>query len=186
MAAAIAAHFRRDHAEIRWKLRLADEAISMSDRVPMTPSGYEALKLELSRLKTEERPKNVKEIEEALAHGDLSENAEYHAAKERQGHLAGRIAALEDKLARAQVIENGRETPDKVKFGVTVVLTDVDTDEEVSYRIVGEDESDPKQGLISVTSPVARALMNKGVDDEVVVKAPKGDRGFEILAIRYD
>jgi transcription elongation factor GreA len=158
----------------------------MSDRVPMTPDGFEALKVELSRMKTEERPKNVKEIEEALAHGDLSENAEYHAAKERQGHIAGRIAAVEDKLARAQVIENGGGAPEKVQFGVTVVLTDVETDEEVAYRIVGEDESDPKKGLISVTSPVARALINKAVDDSVVVKAPKGDREFEILAIRYD
>jgi len=152
----------------------------------MTPDGYAALKLELTRLKTEERPKNVKEIEEARSHGDLSENAEYHAAKERQGHIVGRIAGLEDKLARAQVIDSRGEAPDKVQFGATVVLSDVNSDEEVSYRIVGEDESDPKQGLISVTSPVARALMNKSVDDEVVVKAPKGDRAFEILEIRFD
>jgi transcription elongation factor GreA len=158
----------------------------MEERVPMTPSGYEAMKLELARLKTEERPKNVREIEEARSHGDLSENAEYHAAKERQGHIVGRIASLEDKLARAQVIEVGDAPPDKVQFGVTVVLNDIHSDEEVSYRIVGEDEADPKQGLISVTSPVARALMNKSVDDEVVVKAPRGDREFEILAIRYD
>lgn len=158
----------------------------MSDRVPMTQPGYQALKDELHRLKTEERPKNVKDIEEAIAHGDLSENAEYHAAKERQGHIAGRIASLEDKLARAQVIETGGGEPEKVQFGVTVVLSDVETDEEVTYRIVGEDEADPKQGMISITSPVARALMNKQVDDEVVVKAPKGDRELEILAIRFD
>jgi transcription elongation factor GreA len=152
----------------------------------MTQEGYEALKTELNRLKTEERPKNVQEIADAIAHGDLSENAEYHAAKERQGHLAGRIAALEDKLARAQVIEKGDGAPDKVQFGVTVVLTDLETDEQVSYRIVGEDESDPKRGMISVTSPVARALMNKKVHDEVLVRVPKGDRELEILEIRFD
>jgi transcription elongation factor GreA len=152
----------------------------------MTPQSYENIKAELSRLKTEERPKNVKEIEEALAHGDLSENAEYHAAKERQGHIAGRIAQLDDKLARAQVIEHEGEAPEAVRFGVTVVLIDVDSDEEVTYRIVGEDEADPRQGLISVTSPVARALMNRGVDDSVVVKAPKGDREFEIREIRFE
>ena len=158
----------------------------MSDRVPMTQAGYDAMKAELTRLKSEERPKNVEEIAEALAHGDLSENAEYHAAKERQGHIQGRIAALDDKLARAQVIEQGEGEPEKVQFGVTVVLTDLETDEEVTYRIVGEDEADPKQGMISVTSPVARALMNKQVDDEVIVKAPKGDRELEILKIRFD
>lgn len=152
----------------------------------MTQAGYDALKDELHRLKTEERPKNVEEIAEAIAHGDLSENAEYHAAKERQGHIQGRIASLEDKLARAQVIENRDSPPDAVQFGVTVVLTDLNTDDEVTYRIVGEDEADPKQGMISVTSPVARALMNKQVNDEVVVKAPKGDRELEILEIRYD
>jgi transcription elongation factor GreA len=152
----------------------------------MTPQSYENIKAELSRLKTEERPKNVKEIEEALAHGDLSENAEYHAAKERQGHIAGRIAQLDDKLARAQVIEDEGEAPETVRFGVTVVLIDVDSDEEVTYRIVGEDEADPREGLISVTSPVARALMNRGVDDSVVVKAPKGDREFEIREIRFE
>jgi transcription elongation factor GreA len=152
----------------------------------MTPQSYENIKAELSRLKTEERPKNVKEIEEALAHGDLSENAEYHAAKERQGHIAGRIAQLDDKLARAQVIEDEGEAPETVRFGVTVVLIDVDSDEEVTYRIVGEDEADPRQGLISVTSPVARALINRKVDDSVVVKAPKGDREFEIREIRFE
>jgi transcription elongation factor GreA len=152
----------------------------------MTQEGYQALKTELSRLKTEERPKNVKDIEEAIAHGDLSENAEYHAAKEKQAHIAGRIAQLDDRLARAQVIETGGGAPTKVQFGATVVLTDIDTDEQVSYRIVGEDEADPKLGMISITSPVARALMNKQVDAEVVVKAPKGDREFEILEIRFD
>jgi len=155
-------------------------------RVPMTRDGYEALKEELQRLKTVERPRNVKEIETAIAHGDISENAEYHAAKEKQSHIAGRIAALEDKLARAQVIDTTGQVADRVRFGVTVVLADVDSDEEISYRIVGEDEADVKKGLISITSPVAQALLNKQVDDEVRVQVPKGMREFEILAIRFD
>lgn len=158
----------------------------MDQKVPMTQAGYEAMKADLHRLKTEERPKNVKDIEEAIAHGDLSENAEYHAAKERQSHIAGRIATLEDRLARAQVIENGSSPPDKVQFGTTVVMNDLESGEEVTYRIVGEDEADPRRGMISVTSPVARALMNKQVNDEVIVKAPKGDRELEILDIRFD
>ena len=152
----------------------------------MTRQGYENMKAELSRLKTEERPRNVKEIEEALAHGDLSENAEYHAAKEKQGHIAGRIAQIDDRLARAQVIEHDGDAQGAVRFGATVVLIDIDSDEEVTYRIVGEDEAEPRAGLISVTSPVARALMNRAVDDSVVVKAPKGDREFEIREIRFE
>jgi transcription elongation factor GreA len=160
--------------------------MAIDQRVPMTREGYEALKEELQRLKTVERPRNVKEIETAIAHGDLSENAEYHAAKEKQSHIAGRIASLEDKLARAQVIDTLGQTADRVRFGVTVVLADVDSEEEVSYRIVGEDEADVKRGLISITSPVAQALLNKQVDDEVRVQVPKGTREFEILAIRFD
>lgn len=152
----------------------------------MTPRGYAALKDELQRLKTVERPANVKDIEEAIAHGDLSENAEYHAAKEKQAHIAGQIAAIDDKLARAQVIETRGQDPDKVRFGATVVLQDVETEDEVAYTIVGEDEADAKRGLISVTSPVARALMGKEVGDDVSVKVPKGLREFEVLAIRFD
>ena len=158
----------------------------MADRVPMTRAGYESLKLELSRLKTEERPQNVKDIEEALAHGDLSENAEYHAAKERQSLIAGRIAATEDKLARAQIIDPPHDSPGKVQFGATVVLADAESEEVVTYRIVGEDEANPKKGMISVTAPVAQALMSKEVGDEATVKAPKGVREFEILEIRFD
>jgi len=158
----------------------------MADRVPMTRAGYESLKLELSRLKTEERPQNVRDIEEALAHGDLSENAEYHAAKERQSLIAGRIAATEDKLARAQIIDPPHDSPGKVQFGATVVLADAESEEVVTYRIVGEDEANPKKGMISVTAPVAQALMSKEVGDEATVKAPKGVREFEILEIRFD
>lgn len=158
----------------------------MDERVPMTPRGYEALKEELKHLKTVERPANVKDIEEAIAHGDLSENAEYHAAKEKQAHIAGRIAMLDDKIARAQVIEYDGQGSDKVRFGATVVLSDVESGDEMSYTIVGEDEADAKQGMISVTSPVARALMGKEVGDDVSVKVPKGVREFEVLEIRFE
>jgi len=158
----------------------------MDQRVPMTQRGYEALKEELHRLKTVERPANVKDIEEAIAHGDLSENAEYHAAKEKQAHIAGRIAMIDDRIARAQVIETAGQKPDKVRFGATVVLSDIETDDEVTYTIVGEDEADVKQRRISVTSPVAQAIMNKAVGDEVQVNVPKGVREFEVLKIRYE
>jgi transcription elongation factor GreA len=158
----------------------------MVEKVPMTQKGYESLKAGLQHLKTVERPANVKDIEEAIAHGDLSENAEYHAAKEKQGHIAARIAQLDDKIARAQVIDVSEINTDRVRFGTTVVLSDSETGEEISYRIVGEDESDASQGLISVTSPVARALINKEVDDEVRVRVPKGTRVFEVLEIRCD
>ena len=150
----------------------------------MTPAGYEALKEELRRLKTVERPENVKDIEEARAHGDISENAEFNAAKERQAHIAGRIVATEDKLARAQVIDPGEQGTDRVRFGTTVLLEDTSTGEQVTYTIVGESESDVTDGRISITSPVARALLNKQVDDEVRVRVPKGTRDFEILEIR--
>ncbi len=158
----------------------------MSDRVPMTQNGYDALKEELARIKAVDRPENIKDIEEAIAHGDLSENAEYHAAKEKQAHIAGRMAYLDDRIAGAQVIDPSQQDGDRVRFGTTVVLSDVDSGEEVTYTIVGEDEANAKGGLISVTSPVARALINREVDDEIVVKVPKGQREFEILEIRID
>jgi transcription elongation factor GreA len=158
----------------------------MDQRVPMTPRGYEAMKQELQRLKSVERPANIKDIEEAIAHGDLSENAEYHAAKEKQAHIAGKMAMLDDRIARAQVIDTTDQSPDKVRFGATVKLSDIETDDEVVYTILGEDEADAKQGRISVTSPVAQALMGKEVGDEVTVKVPKGVREFEVLEIRFD
>ncbi|MDJ0867060.1 MAG: transcription elongation factor GreA [Myxococcota bacterium] len=158
----------------------------MSDRVPMTPHGFSALEDELKRLKTVERRQNSKDIEVARAHGDISENAEFEAAKERQAQIEGRIAQLEDKLARAQVIDPKGQSPDAVRFGATVLLMDTDSGEEVSYRIVGEDESDVSAGTISVTSPVARALMGKPPDEVVTVRVPKGTREFEILEIRFD
>ncbi|MDX1648305.1 MAG: transcription elongation factor GreA [Myxococcota bacterium] len=158
----------------------------MSDRVPMTPRGHAMLKDEVDRLKSVERPRIVKEIEAARAHGDLSENAEYHAAKERQGHIEARITQLEDKLARAQVIDGTGQGTDRVTFGATVVLEDTESGEEVTYTIVGEDEADVSQGLISVTSPIARAIMGKEPDTAVRVQVPKGVRELEILEIRFE
>jgi transcription elongation factor GreA len=158
----------------------------LSDRVPMTPQGRKRLQEELKRLKSVERPSIVKAIEEARAHGDLSENAEYHAAKEKQGLVEGRIALVEDRLARAEVIDPRGQSPDAVRFGATVVLNDVESDEEVRYMIVGEDEADASLGQISVGSPVARALMGKAVDDEIRVAVPRGTREFEIVEIRYE
>lgn len=157
----------------------------MEDRVPMRPSGYAALEAELKRLKTVERHKIVKEIEIARAHGDISENAEFHAAKERQSHVEGRIVQLEDRLARAQVIDPAGQNPEAVRFGATVKLTDVESGDEVTYTIVGEDESDASNGLISVTSPIARALLGKPVDEVVAVQVPRGRREFEIRSIRF-
>jgi transcription elongation factor GreA len=141
------------------------------------------LQEEFKRLKNVERPRIVKEIEDARSHGDIAENAEYHAAKERQGLLEGRIRTLEDKLARAQIIDGTGQNADRVSFGATVVLENTESGEEVTYRIVGEDEADLKRGLISVTSPVARALMGKEPGSAVQVRAPKGVREFELLEI---
>jgi len=152
----------------------------------MTQAGYDKLEQELRHLKSVERPRNVREIEAARAHGDISENAEFHAAKERQSHLEGRLRQLEDKLARAQVIDTTGQIADKVRFGVTVSLEDAESGEQVTYTILGEDESDVSQGRISVTSPVARALLGKEIGDSVTVRVPKGTREFEILDIRFE
>ena len=151
----------------------------------MTPKGYEALQEELRRLKSQERPSIVREIEEARAHGDLSENAEYHAAKEKQGHIEGRIALVEDKLARAQVIEITEVADGRVRFGATVTLEDTGSGDQETYTIVGEDEADAKLGKISVTSPIARAMLGKEQDSTVSVQVPKGKREFEILGVEY-
>ena len=157
----------------------------MSERVPMTRQGYDKLEADLRELKTVDRPQIVKEIEIARAHGDISENAEFHAAKERQSHIEGRIRALEDKLARAQVIDPSGPA-ESVRFGVTVVLLDAETEEEVTYTLVGEDESDIAKGLLSISSPIARALLGKTVDDVVRVEVPKGTREFEVREIRFE
>jgi transcription elongation factor GreA len=158
----------------------------MAERVPMTPRGYAQLEAELKRLKSVERPKNVKEIEAARSHGDISENAEFEAAKERQAQLEARIVQVEDRLARAQVIDASGQSPDAVRFGATVRLMDVESGDEIAYTIVGEDESDAANGLISVTSPVARAIMGKPVDEVVRVQVPRGTREFEIREIRFE
>jgi transcription elongation factor GreA len=151
----------------------------------MTQLGYDKLKDELRRLKSEGRPQIVREIEVARAHGDLSENAEYHAAKEKQGQIEARIRFVEDKIARAQVIDPTGQSLDAVRFGLTVDLEDTDTGEKVTYTILGEEETDVATGRISVASPVARALLGRGVGDSVTVRVPKGTREFEVLEIRH-
>lgn len=152
----------------------------------MTPEGHAALQEELKRLKTIERPKISAEIGAAAALGDLSENAEYHAAREKQGFIEGRIRELDDRLARAEVIDNRLLGTDKVVFGATVVAVDLETDEKMSYRIVGEDEADVKARKISHKSPIARALIGKKRKDIVEVQAPKGIRELEILEIKFE
>ena len=154
-------------------------------RVPMTKEGAEALREQLSYLKGEKRHKIIANIEEARAHGDLSENAEYHAAKEEQGLNEAKVKDLEDRLARAQVIDPATLTSDKIVFGATVELVDCETEKEVTYQIVGEDEANIEQGKISVTSPIARALIGREEGDVAVVRAPGGEREYEITSIRY-
>jgi transcription elongation factor GreA len=159
---------------------MADDA-----RVPMTQQGYQRLMEELKRLKAVERPRNVREIEEARGHGDLSENAEFHAAKERQSLLDVQIREIEDKLARSQVIEISKLSGDKVVFGATVTLSDEDSGEKVMYKIVGDHEAEPKNGRISISSPIARALIGKTEGDEVQVRTPTGVRNFSILSLEF-
>ncbi len=158
----------------------------MSDRIPMTKSGLQRLKEDLKRLKSVEKPKNVRDIEEARAHGDLSENAEFHAAKERQGQLEAEIRRIEDVVARAEVIDVSRLSGDRVVFGATVELEDANTGSSMVYRLVGEYEADIKRGLLSVTSPIARALIGREVGDSVMVQAPGGTKEFEITDVRFE
>ncbi len=157
----------------------------MSDRVPMTASGLSRLKAELKRLKVVERPKIVKEIAEARAHGDISENAEYHAAKEKQSHVEGRLLQVEHWIASAEVIDVTKHAGDKVIFGATVTLEDSKSGEEVRYRIVGELEANLKQGKISVTSPIARALIGRSEGDTVTVVTPGGSREYELQKLEF-
>ena len=151
----------------------------------MTGEGYQVLDEELRRLKTVERPAVIGQISEARSHGDLSENAEYHAAKDRQGWIEGRIAEIEDRLARAQVIDVTKLSGDQVKFGATVTVVDEDTEEEARYQIVGEHEADVKSGRISLSSPLSRAMIGKEVGDVVEVNTPNGVRAYEILKIEW-
>jgi len=155
------------------------------DRVPMTKGGADSLRAELAELKGVKRHQIVRAIEEARAHGDLSENAEYHAAKEDQGMNEARISNLEDKLARAQVIDPSAMDTDSIVFGATVELIDCDSEKKVCYQIVGEDEADLAKGKISITSPIARALIGKEEGDEAIVRAPGGEREYEIVRVSY-
>jgi transcription elongation factor GreA len=156
----------------------------MAEPVPMTPQGALKLREELARLK-EERPKISREIGVAREHGDLKENAEYHAAKERQGMVEARIKDIEDKLARAEIIDPTKLSGDRVRFGATVKVTNLDTDEETSYQIVGADEADINAGTISISAPLARALIGKSIGDEVVINLPAGKRRYEIAEIDF-
>jgi len=155
------------------------------EKVPMTVEGYRALDEELKRLKTLERPAVIAAIAEARAHGDLSENAEYHAAKERQGWIEGQIADIEDRMARAQVIDVSKLSGSQIKFGATVSVIDEDTEEQARYQIVGEHEADVKSGRVSVTSPIARAIIGKETGDVVEVMTPSGGKSYEITKVEW-
>lgn len=155
------------------------------EKIPMTAGGYARLEEELKRLKSTDRPNIIKAIAEARAHGDLSENAEYHAAKERQGFIESRVIELEDKLRRAQVIDIKTLSGDKVKFGATVKVVDADTDQETVYQLVGPDEADIKCGLLSISAPLARALIGKGEGDTVEVTTPGGGKSYEVLSVEF-
>ena len=155
------------------------------EKVPMTAEGYHALDDELRLLKAQERPSVIAAIAEARSHGDLSENAEYHAAKERQGWIEGRIAEIEDKIARAQIIDVSKLSGAQIKFGATVSVVDEDTEEEARYQIVGEHEADVRSGKISIGSPIARAMIGKESGDVVEVNTPGGVKAYEILKVEW-
>ena len=156
-----------------------------ANSIPMTRAGAEAIKRELKRLKSVDRPRIVHEISVARDHGDLSENAEYHAAKERQSHIEGRIQMLEDRLARAEIIDVKKLSGGRVVFGATVRLEDADSGQSAQYTIVGEMEADLKKGRISITSPIARGLIGREVGDSVTIRAPGGEREYEILEVLF-
>ena len=155
------------------------------EKIPMTPRGMAALQAELKKLKSEERPAIIKAIAEAREHGDLSENAEYHSAREKQGFIEGRIKELEGVIGRAEVIDPAKMSGDSIKFGATVTLVDEETEEEKTYQIVGEQEADIEQGLLNVRSPLARALIGKEEGDSVEVRTPGGTRDYEVTSVRY-
>lgn len=158
----------------------------MVEKIPMTAAGHAALESELKRRTSEERPRIIEAIAEARGHGDLSENAEYHAAKEAHGLNEGRIAELEDQLSRAEIIDISKLAGSKtIKFGATVTLVDEDTEEKKKYQIVGDAEADVKQGRISISSPIARALIGKSKGDTVEVSAPGGAHSYEIIDVKY-
>ena len=151
----------------------------------MTTGGYEGLKSELQTLKTNDRPAVIKAIAEAREHGDLSENAEYHAARDRQSFIEGRIAEIEDKISRADVIDVSKLSGKTVRFGATVTIADEETDEETTYQIVGEHEADIADGRLSVAAPIARALIGKSVGDSVEVVTPRGQKDYEIVKVKF-
>jgi transcription elongation factor GreA len=155
------------------------------EKIPMTPEGYARLEGELKHLKAVERPAVIKAISEARDHGDLSENAEYHAARERQSFIEGRVAELEDKIARAEVIDVTKLSGKVIKFGAKVTLADEDSGDEATYQIVGAEEADVEKGRLSVTSPLARALIGKQTGDSVEVTTPRGSKAYEIIKVRY-
>jgi transcription elongation factor GreA len=158
----------------------------MVDKIPMTGDGLAQLEDELRRLRSEERPAVIKALAEAREHGDLSENAEYHAARERQSFIEGRIAELQDIVSRAQVIDTSNLSGNVIRFGATVMLADEDTEEESTYRLVGSHEANASAGLLSVTSPLGRALIGKTLGDIVEVTTPRGSRSYEVVKIGYN
>jgi transcription elongation factor GreA len=158
----------------------------MADRIPMTPRGVHALRDELKRLREIERPKNVRDIEEARAHGDLRENSEYHAAKERQAFIEGRSRELDGVLALAEVIDPAKMSGSRIVFGATVRLADTDSGEEITYSIVGDYEADIKQGRIQISAPLARALIGREAGDTVTLRTGKGSREYQIAEVRFD
>ena len=155
------------------------------DRIPMTPDGFRTLEEELKRLKSVERPAVIKAISEARSHGDLSENAEYHAARERQSFIEGRLGELEDIISRADVIDVSKLSGKTVKFGATVKLIDEDTEEKVTYKIVGAHEADLSKGLISITSPTGRAMIGKTTGDMFEVQTPSGPKSYEVVSVSF-
>ncbi len=157
----------------------------MSERFPMSADGLNRLQDELRQLKSVERPAIIRAIAEAREHGDLSENAEYHAARERQSFVEGRVMELEDKISRAEVIDVSKLSGDTVKFGATVTLVDEDTEEETTYQLVGDVEADVKQGRLAISAPLARALIGKEVGDSVELSTPAAEKSYEILTIKY-
>jgi len=155
------------------------------NKIPMTAVGYNRLQEELKRLKTVDRPTIIRAIAEARDHGDLAENAEYHAARDRQSFIEGRLAEIEDKIARAEIIDVSKLSGSVIKFGAKVTLADEETDEEQTFQIVGEDESDISQGRLSVTSPLARALIGKRTGESVEVAAPRGAKSYEVVTVAF-
>jgi len=159
----------------------------MVDKIPMTAGGFDALQDELKHLKSVERPEIIKAIAEAREHGDLSENAEYHAARERQSFIEGRVMEIEDKISRAEVIDPSKmKGEESIKFGAQILLFDEDTEEEIRYQIVGEDESDIKSGRLSITAPLARGLIGKSIGDVVEVAVPAGSKSYEVVEVVYE